>query len=76
MRRAKSKLEIAFYEGMRIGISTAIEAYYKQNGFTPTTFNACANMRKEFIKAENRENQCRDNLRKSIGYHNLKQEEN
>lgn len=66
MRRAKSKLEIAFYEGMRIGISTAINAFYKQNGFTPSTFNMCANMRKEFLRAQNIENQCR---------HNLKQEE-
>lgn len=76
MRRAKSKVEIAFYEGMRIGISDAINAYYEQNGFTPTSFNACAKMRQEYLKAKNREEQCRHNLYKSYGYHELKQEEN
>lgn len=76
MRRAKSKVEIAYYEGMRIGISDAINAFYEQNGFNPTTFNMCASMRKEFIKAESREKQCRHNYYVSIGYHNLKQEEN
>lgn len=76
MRRARSKVEIAFYEGMRIGISDAINAFYEQNGFTPGTFNMCASMRKEFLKAQNKENQCRSNLYKSYGYHELKQEEN
>lgn len=75
MRRFKSKLEIAFYEGMRIGISDAINAFYEQNGFTPETFNMCASMRKEFLKSQNKENQCRHNLACSWGYHNLKQEE-
>ncbi|MBO7715534.1 MAG: hypothetical protein J6S85_18370 [Methanobrevibacter sp.] len=76
MRRAKSKVEIAYYKGMRIGISTAIEAFYEQNGFNSSTFNMCASMRKEFIRAESLENQCRHNLYVSTNHHNLKQEEN
>ena len=75
MRRAKSKVEIAYYEGMRVGISDAINAFYEQNGFNPTNFNMCASMRKEFLKAQNRENQCRNNYYKSLGYNKLKQEE-
>lgn len=75
MRRAKSKIEIAFYEGLRIGISDAINAFYEQNGFTPETFNMCTSMRKEYLKAQNRENQCRSNLYKSMMHNELKQEE-
>lgn len=75
MRRAKSKVEIAYYEGVRVGISNAINAFYEQNGFNHNTFNMCSNMRKEFLQAQNKENKCRHNLYVSLGNHNLKQEE-
>lgn len=66
MRRASNKIEIAFYEGMRIGISNAINAYLQQNGMTPEEFNKCAAMRKEFIRAQSLENTAKDKLYKRL----------
>ena len=76
MRRAKSKVEIAYYQGVRVGISQAIASFYEQNDFNQNTFNMAASMRKEFKIAQNRENQLIYNYYKSLNNHNLNQEEN
>ena len=55
MRKAGLKIDLAYYQGIRVGISDAINSFYQQNGFTPTTFNMTASMRKEYIDAKNKE---------------------
>lgn len=53
MRHAQEKVEIAFARGRALGISDAIEEFYKQNGFNSNTFNDAAGMRKEYIRCKN-----------------------
>ena len=64
MRRATEKINVAFYLGRRVGISDAINAFYKQNGYKHEIFNMAASMRKEYNQALQAENNARDYLTK------------
>lgn len=55
MRKAGLKIDLAYYQGIRVGISNAINSFYQQNGFTSTTFNMTASMRKEYNDARSKE---------------------